>query len=84
MRLLKKAPPLELASHAQNAGELVEAYQEQLRNIENGSATDFVDDLPDRQISEQPNLVTGQGFALIESALTAFADAAPERQPDAA
>jgi transcription elongation GreA/GreB family factor len=29
----------------------------------------FVDDLPDRQISEQPNLVTGQGFALIESAL---------------
>jgi transcription elongation GreA/GreB family factor len=29
----------------------------------------FVDDLPDRQISEQPNLVTEQGLALIESAL---------------
>jgi transcription elongation GreA/GreB family factor len=29
----------------------------------------FVDDLPDRPISEHPNLVTEQGLALIESAL---------------
>ena len=37
------------------------------------ATTTFVDDLPDRAVSEHPNFVTAQGLALIEDALVARA-----------